>query len=64
MDSFTSESHRVLRSFSRKQHIHCLLDIFMGEGAAISETHQIVGLRRNAFKNVVDHGVHDVHGVR
>lgn len=64
VDGFTSKSHRKRSQLLRQQQIHCLLDIFWGEGTALSEEHPLAGFRSNAFEDVIDEDVHDVHRMR
>lgn len=63
VDGFTSKSHSKRSQLLRQQQIHCLLDISWGEGTALSEEHLLAGFRSNAFEDVIDEDVHDVHRI-
>lgn len=64
VDCFSSKGHSKLGQLLRQQQIHSLLDIIWGEGTALPDEHSLAGFRSDAFEDVIDQDVHDVHRMR
>ncbi len=52
----------MLGEFSWEEELYCSLDFSGGEGSSFVVSDQLGGFEGDSFKQVVDEGVHDVHG--
>lgn len=53
----------MLGKFSREEEFHGSLDLFGGKGPSFVVSDELGGLNGDSLEDVVDEGVHNVHGL-